>query len=363
MRSILIIDDEEDALKRMKFGLRGRLREDDVDIRTWQPAQADSDPRAAFYGRIDKETTLVVTDENLTASGRTGLFGFTIVEWCQTKAIPVGVYSRKPANLPREPSLFAIRVPRDDDEAFDFVASVFRGFRDIGQAVLDLPHVLEKRRSPAAVLAEILHTPDLESQYALYSGRFGTAGGALLARIKATAGQASKPDESERRLLVTYIVGHLLLNAILEFPGPIVSSRVLAAYTGCDESEMDAISKLFAAAMYNGPFSDRKRYFWLGDVDRQLSTWTNELGRDSQAETHGETYREALQRRLDRELARHGCSRCKGINGGFFCPFTQKTVCLRAECSVGSSSWIPQGARLCRIERDFYEEWAPVLGI
>ena len=362
MRSILVIDDEVAVVEELKFGLRTNLKENDVAIHTWQPTHADSDPRDEFDGRIDNETTLVVTDENLTASGRTGLFGFTIVEWCHVIAIPVGVYSRKVAELPQEPSLFKIRVPSDATEAVAFVASVFRGFRDIDQAVLERPDILD-RNSPAAVLAAILGTPDLESQYALYGGRFGTAGGALLARIKATVAKDIRPDISERRLLVTYIIGHLLLNAILEFPGPIVSSRALAAYTGCHESETDAICELFVDATYKGPFSDRTRYFWLAGVDQLLNTLTDELGQDFQAETHGEIFRQALQRRLSRELAKHDCSRCQGVNGGFFCPFTQRTVCLRADCSVGSSSWIPQGASLCRIERDFYDEWAPVLGI
>ena len=362
MRSVLIIDDKEAVLRELKSGLQASLG-DEVHIHTWQPVQADSDSQEEFANHIDSETTLVVTDEDLTASGRTGLFGFTIVEWCQSKTIPVGVYSRKPGSLPQEPSLFAIRLPKNTSKSVAFVASVFKGFRYIDQTIRERPQILEDSHSPAAVLAGILCTPHLESQYGLYSGSFAPSGGAFLTRIKAESTEDRALDKSARRRLVTYLVGHLLLNAILEFPGPIVSSRALAAYTGCNESEVDVISDFFQDAMYKGPFSDQVSYFWLEKVDERLHTLTNELETDFQEKTHGEIYRDALEHQLGHNLARHDCTRCEGRKGGFFCPFTEKAVCLQAECSVGSSSWIPQGARLCRIERGFYDEWAPVLGI
>jgi hypothetical protein len=153
------------------------------------------------------------------------------------------------------------------------------------------------------------------------------------------------------------------LNAVLRFPGPILSSRALAAYVGSGEPEELVIGDLFSEAQYSGPFSGLARYFWLSKVDEKLRELISALPQGFNAETHGEMNREALELHLGRKLTRHDCPRCAGQNGGFLCPFTRRTVCQRPDCSVGSNSWVPPGAKLCRVERDFYEEWAPILGI
>ncbi|MGD0626884.1 MAG: hypothetical protein ABSB32_19520 [Thermodesulfobacteriota bacterium] len=78
---------------------------------------------------MNDETALVITDYDLTAGGQTGLFGSTIVDWCNRKLIPVGDYSRaNKVNLPKEPNQYEIRVPQDTAKAGQFIISVFDGF-------------------------------------------------------------------------------------------------------------------------------------------------------------------------------------------------------------------------------------------
>jgi hypothetical protein len=363
MQSILLIDDDPNLLGDLVTRLTAILDDPAVEIRSWVPTKDEADPLQAFNQKIDPGTILVVTDYDLTAQGRTGLFGATIVGWCQARAIPVGDFSRANVSaLPKEPNLFELRVPTDAGSAATFIAGVFTGFKTISDQISAKPDLLTKKRSPAAVLAAILDVPNMESQFALYGLRLGT-NAALMDKLLKTAPDDEEPDEAEKRLLLGYIVGHVLLNAILRFPGPILSIRALAAYVGSNESEQVAIAELFADSEYEGPFSTLARYFWLSKVDDRLRELMSALPAGFDAETHGERHREAIEIRLGRKLNRHQCPRCQGRNGGFLCPFTARTVCQRSDCSVGSNSWIPQGAKLCRIEKDFYEEWAPILGI
>jgi hypothetical protein len=358
MRSILLVDDKPRLLERLTADVREVLSKDEAAIRAWCPEGAEDDPLYAFEKHVTSDTTLVVTDHDLTSRGQVGLFGSTIVHWCQQKAIPVGDFSRgSPVQLPTEPDLFELRIPTDGT-AGQYIASLFRGFRDISDAIA-ADETLLQERSPAAVLARILGVPSAENRFALYTVRLGAASGALAGLVAATAPEDARPSIRERRTLLSYVVAHLLLT-VLRFPGPIISEDALCAYVGTDLTESEVMRTVFGAALYSGPFSGLHVYFRLSLVDELLDQLK---AQDFEAETSGALHRAALEAKLSRNLARHACRRCGGVNGGFYCPFTRRTVCERQDCSVGANSWIPQGATLCRIERDFYDEWGPLFGM
>jgi len=359
--SILLVDDDDKALEELRTALMAIFsREEQVDVRTWVPRKGDI-PKSHFDSLVDDGTTLVITDYDLTRQGLTGLFGSSVVSWCQLRAIPIGDFSRNNASeLPTEPNLFEFRVPTKPDETASFVAAVYRGFRKIRVALEQRPDLVDKKKSPAAILAGLLNAPQEESQFALYTIRYGSVNAALIDQVNPGAQKKSRP---KKEALLTYMVGHLLLNSILRFSGPIVSMRGLAAYLGIDDSERETIEKEFREASYSGPFSELGPYFWLAKVNDLVEGLVKALPPGLEVETHGELHRRALERKYKREFKRPTCDRCNGLNGGFFCPFTRRTVCQRSDCSVGSNSWIPPGARLCRIERDFYDELAPILGL
>jgi hypothetical protein len=355
-QNLLLIDDTQAHLDELEKALQGVLAKKEGEIRKWVPSRGE-DPKQRFDGLVDVETKLVVADYDLT-KGQTGLFGSTIVAWCQARAIPVGDFSR--ANriaLPKAPNQYEIRVPDDPQDAAKYIAGAFRGFMRIRMALDSDEAVLQKKRSPVSVLASILGRSSEENRFALYGGRVGAANAALVDLVKG----ADVTKEQKRRLLC-YVVGHLLLNVVLRFPGPLLNRKALAAYLAIAEGEISKVEKLFASAQYGGPFSDIEPYYWLSDVDTALEGMNKGLPAESSAETPGQSNREAVEGALGVKLARHACPRCDGVNGGFLCPFTGRTVCQLPTCSVGSNGWIPAGARLCRIEKDFYEEWAPMLG-
>ena len=356
MGNLLLIDDEVEHRKSLAAAI---ARSDSgIEVREWSPAQTEN-PLDEFNKRVDENTVLVITDYDLTKGGITGLFGATIVGWCQSRSIPVGDFSRgKVSQLPQEPNQYEIRVPTDDEEASKYVAAVFRGFESINTAVRTSESALNAKKSPVGVLAEILGRPEEESRFSLYGVRLGASNPSLKEHIRTQ----SEPQTQEKQRLLGYVIGHLLLNVILRYPGPIMCANALTSYVAASPEEIGDLAALFGEGKYKGPFDQVDQFFWLSDVESSLETLISELDNAPEVETQGELRRLAVERRLGRELKRHGCSRCQGKNGGFWCPFTERAVCQLPECSIGSNAWIPQGARLCRIEKDFYDEWAPVLG-
>ena len=361
MPNLLLIDDNAVNLESLRRRLAALMPGDEVEIRTWVPTDDDGFPAEAFDARVDERTALVITDYDLTTTVK-GLFGLSIVGWCQKKSIPVGDFSRgNVAALPKEPNLFELRVPTDDEQGAAFVATTFRGFQSLRSGIEVTPTLLTERRSLAAVLASLLGRPRLENQFAAYMSRLGAANSALLQQLRKFAGEEQPVDADKIRLL-TYVLGHVLCNAILKYPGPILSRHSLCAYMATIAGEAEAIEPLFAQARYAGPFSAEHSYFWREDVDRTLDDLGGALG-DADVESFADLNRRVIEVALGRALATHDCNRCDGVKGGFWCPFTVRPVCERADCSVPSSAWIPGGAQLCRVERDFYDEWAPLLGL
>ena len=359
--SVLLIDDNAANLEALRQRLAALLHPAEVDLRTWVPTENDGPPAEAFEARVDENTALVITDYDLTTSVR-GFFGLSIVGWCQKKSIPVGDFSRGNVTaLPKEPNLFELRVPSDDEHDAEFITTMLRGFQALRKGIEDTPTILKERRSLAAVMGSLLGRPRLERQFAAYMSRLGAANSALLQRLRDFAGD-EEPNDAVKIRLLTYVLGHVLFNAVLKYPGPILSCKALCAYVATSPEECAALDALFVAARYQGPFSEGQSLFWREEVDRTLDELGTDLG-DEQFASFADLNRRIVEGVLGRSLANHGCSRCGGVKGGFWCPFTFRPVCERSDCSVPSSSWIPAGAQLSRVERDFYDEWAPLLGL
>lgn len=358
--SLVVIDDDDELLTRLRQALEQKLAQDGAEIRTWKPEERQN-PIEEFNRRIDDDTVLVVTDYDLTKNGMTGLFGVSIVSWCQGRLIPVGDFSRANlTSLPKEPALFELRVPSDIDEGATYSARMFRGFRELREVLASGTIDLGLARSPSEVLACVLQRPHLESQLALYMSLLGAGNASLLDKLRSALSPEDTSAEKER--LLAYVLGHVFANAVLRYPGPILSERALCAYVATTGEEAAAVGEIFNDAVYTGPFSAGGTYYWRSDVDHILEGRAAAL-EDASSESSGGFNRIVVEKVLGRSLARHTCLRCKGTNGGYLCPFTDRTVCERADCSVGANSWIPAGADVSRIERDFYEEWAPLLGL
>jgi hypothetical protein len=358
--AIVLIDDNQELLAALEGELKDRL--DGVQVAAWRPV-ADSDLRAEFDLRVGDDTVIVATDYDLTESGAKGLFGHTIMAWCQHLGVPAGDFSRQNADqLSKAINPFELRVPPDPAKGADFIASMYLGFVTLRNGIGQLDPDRDQQTGLAATLAAVLGRPHLESHLSLYLAQFGSATLAVAQELATRSEEGVSPAQDAPRTL-TYVLGHLLANVVLRFPGPILNEDALCAYVATDLSEIEALATLFGAALYTGPFSTPRRYYWTESVDEVLETLASAISDDSY-EGVGEFNRAVIEKRLGRTLAAHSCRRdgCEGTRGGFWCPHSSRTVCLRNDCSLSSSTWIPVGATVCRVEKDYHDEWAPLIG-
>ena len=356
MSKIVLIDDDAGVLDGLHAAVEARLPH--VNIAKWQPISED-DAEVAFRELVDDgETVLVATDQDLTG-GLRGFFGATIVNWCQQLAIPVGDFSRRtPQPFPQEADLFELRIPPDDEDGAAYIEATYYGFTELAAAISTLT-LDPGTTSLAKYLAHAVQRPHLESDFALY--RFENGGTAVARRIIGSQPATSTGGRSPEAA-ISYTLGHYLANVITRFAGPLLGLDALCAYVGAGTAEGPELAKMFGEARYEGPFSRLGQLFWKESVDADLEdlpSWETDPADDIGASRRG-----AIEEALDRPLARHNCDRCgcNGTRGGFHCPLTNRPVCIRSDCSVAGSGWIPSGSTLSRVERDHHDEWAPLLG-
>lgn len=357
--SILLIDDREDLLRPLGEQLEAELGHE-AEVRQWAPrAEGGSDGMAALAELVDDTTDLVVTDYVLSEGGMLGLRGPMIVNWCQARFIPVCNFSRvDPEDRPPEANLFQWRMPSAPDlNPAAFIASLHRGFAGIGARLSELNDL--DSHSASSALAAVLGRPHLEPFVSFYLTKLATTNSHLAKRLRSRSHNNAPSLPAEHVKLLAYLLGHVLGNSILRFPGPILPASVLTAYVAAPLSEAADLQALFADARYVGPFDGHGPFFWREDVDRILEgaeTPPPDVDWD-----FDQVNRSAAEKLLERQLTRHGCGRCGGVRGGFWCPITERPVCVRSDCSVASDTWLPEGADRCRIERDRYDELGPFL--
>ena len=359
-RSIVLIDDDRTSLERLADQVDNEVHE--ATVRTWYPC-ADEDPAEAFEQVAGEDTVLVVADYDLTRAVK-GLFGHSVVAWCRNRFIPVGDFSRGHIHaLSTEPDLFDLRVPRDEAEAVGFIARMFEGFSRVRAGIEERPSLLQEGRSPGQVLSCLLGREDLEGQLAPYMSRPGLFNSFLLDTLIHEGLKDESERAAEKTKLLTYILGHVLVNAVMKYPGPLLGEGPLCAYLSTSTDELEEIAGFLEGAVYSGPFDGGQRFFWRDRVDAVIDECASDRGvSESPTDSFGDYHRAVLSALLDRSPAPHECDRCEGLKGGFWCPFTKRAVCELGNCSSASSSWIPAGAYACRVERDFFDEWSPILG-
>ena len=355
MLNIVLIDDVQDVLTEWTTVLTALKGDRELEIRQWLPKDDGETAEDGFDKLVDPDTVLVITDYDLSKGGQNGLRGSAIMNWCNRRLLPVADYSRdNKARLPKEPDQYELRADSNAEKSAPFMLNLFDGFVSLRKSIADDWENLSKKNSPAAILAAVLGRPLEESRFALYGVKIGSTN--LFETL-----EEAKDKENEKQRFMTYLLGHLLFNVIMRFPGPIVDCHALAAFLGVNVSETDRLAETFQPAKYDGPFGNKSPYYWLSDVEEVLEGFPD-IEEMEGSPSIGRLNRLALETKFG-QLAKHDCpNRCHGEEGGFICAFTKKTVCLRTDCSVASNTWIPQGARLCRIEKEYYNEWAPMLG-
>lgn len=297
--------------------------------------------------------------------GLGGFQGINVRNWCQDKLIPVADFTRaKHSSLPDEPDLFGMRVPTTPEEdAITFIIGIYRGFTSIRDESIK---ILEETSitSISAITAAVLGRPDLEPNLSLYFSRLASSKPWPSKQLQNYAENHEENIQIVLSDILSYIIGHVLQNLILAFPGPLMNLPVLAAYLSILKPDANRFTEKTDLAVYKGPFCELEPYYWRSDVDTKIEEIIENSDK-TPPEDLEYWNRFAVEEVLGSEVDFHECGRegCNGKLGGFWCPFTKRPVCLRNDCSEPNTAWIPDGADLCRVEKDFFDEFAPLLGL
>jgi len=238
-----------------------------------------------------------------------------------------------PSDLVQPEKLVSAFVP--------WALAVARGFSSLQKSLIDKPELLTAPLGPAGILATVLNHPALKGDLLGYTAQnfffFGAPTGEDgddLATLTNGPAQATR-------------LGYWLINYILMFPGPILSSKAAAAYLNLQPSsfELAPVQELVKAAVYDGPFADVNKYYWRDRLTDLLDTFDGDIATAKQL--NGE--------KLERvDVANVGAS-------AYLCLLTQEPIA--ANDAAPKPDWIPTGAQLARIKRDLYEQLGPMLSI
>ena len=355
---ILLIDDKQSMIDELKNKVQKCLESSNIkiDITHWRPnSERDGNPAEKISELLSKKPLLVVTDVDLTENGFNGFYGTSIVKSCQNALIPICEFSvNEKFKLPDSPNLFNIYLTSDFDLAAREIASIYLGFKQI-RDYFNQPHDFEEI-SYATSLANLLKRDDLYYEFAKYIESFDKVNQFI---IDITQNSDKKNSNEVINHIFFYVVGHVLLNTILRYPGPIISEKVLCAYMAVKHCEGDKLAKIFKDAFYCGPFDNIDKFYWLGKVDNIVIKHKSDT---DEIENIGE-FNQTIVKSIDPSIESLECEKSNCRVGGFYCPFKMKTVCDSENCSIFSDRWLPVGANMCRISKEYFDEWEPLFRI
>ena len=355
---ILLIEDNQNILNQIADGVQSHLKSNKITVERYSPDSSHNNPIEVISELLKKGPILVVTDYDLTENGVKGLLGPTIVDLCQKSLIPVCEYSRHKEIFPDSSNLFNIYLLSDIEETSHKIASICSGFKKIKDYFNNVQN--EESLSYATALADLLDRDYLYYEFSKYIESYNKVNQSIIQKVKEN--QSIEENSKIMNEIFGYVIGHVLLNTILRYPGPIISEKVLCAYVATCRKDSTKLEKIFEKAKYIGPFNEIEKYYWLEDVDKILEDTYQSMDNSLEIDQIGE-FNHALIQQIESTIRHHDCERCNGKFGGYYCPFTDKTVCDNQDCSIVSDRWLPNGANLCRIHRSYYDGWEPLFQI
>jgi len=222
-----------------------------------------------------------------------------------------------------------------------WLLAVAHGFSALQESLTAKPELLTAPLGPAGILATVLERPSLKADLLGYTAQnfffFGAPTGV----------DGDDPAKPVNRAAQATRLGYWLINYILMFPGPILSSNAAAAYLNLtlESFELSAVQSLVKGTVYKGAFSEVGKHYWRDDLANLLDEFDGDIATAHQLKN------EKLKR-IDTENV--GAS-------AYQCLLTQESI--TADDAAPKPDWIPTGAQLARIKRDLYEQLGPMLSI
>jgi hypothetical protein len=299
---------------------------------------------------IDHQIDLVLLDTDLSRIGN-GVGQTTYRQAFQNLGIPVCRYTKRGSdtviiNFKKLRRLAvegasSVFVPGDKLRGADlpkllpWMKDIHQGFSTLRERLISEPKLLTETMGPVDILAKALDEPTLKSDLLGYTAQnffFFAA-----------------PEESQRDIRQNQAtrLGYWLLNYILEFPGPILSSKAAAAFLNVkiNSFENETLQNHIASARYKGPFCGLDQYYWRKKLLDILDSDNGDIAK-------AEALKDVTLTRVDSKNPESSAYLC--IVSGKLIP---------ASKAGPQPDWIPSGAQLARISQDFYDELGPMLRI
>lgn len=222
-----------------------------------------------------------------------------------------------------------------------WLLAVAHGFAALQKSLTEQPGLLTAPLGPAGILATVLEHPNLKADLLGYTAQNFFFFGAP------TGEDGDDPAKPANGAAQATRLGYWLINYIMMFPGPILSSKAAAAYLNLKPPsfELGAVQDLIQATLYRGAFSEVGQYYWRDDLANLLDELNGDIATAPQLKD------EKLER-VDADNV--GAS-------AYLCLLTQEPI--TADDAAPKPDWIPTGAQLARIKRDLYEQLGPMLSI
>ncbi|WP_127025295.1 hypothetical protein [Rheinheimera mangrovi] len=381
--SILLIDDTPSKRELLLKALEDEFADGSVHIQTvtdqnvdeYLPVKDDGlnkgirsgapEDRLSFYLQNNPNIKLVIVDHDLSLL-ESQMSESVVAAACQNAGVPHCRYSRTTGfqttrqqllELVEKSQVYSIKIDIRDIESFDFgnqpvclstIRNIYEGFEQLRCLIFRMDKEM-LNKGPAAILSSILGYPGLEPMFQQYATSYSVMAEILKIR-EIMDGDTKTEFEPIIRHRLSYILGFWLYNVILKYPGILLNEVAASSYVNLDVDCFLKNKDAFSDAKYQGPFSkmNNHSYWWRYKLDDILI--------DNDCED-GINY---LQSQGIDDLKPSVCHVSKDTPAGFYCLFTKSPISL--EHSVGSLSWMPNGADLSRVSKDLYDEVAPFLG-
>lgn len=353
---VVLFEDGADA-KKIESAIRKHLP-GGAKVMHFSPSDASSTAHQGLYeDRLAKEVLaakyrgadLWVTDRDLSrTSGYQGLSEAIVSKVADRVGIPICKYAQGAADVvferQREWGDSQIVLDRSDLNAMgSSIAVIAAGFSQISKKLKGLSKkTLGSLQTPAAVMAHLLNEPSAADRIALYASGDQKMVHEILPFLRS---ESAIKGFKER---LPSLFGYWLYESILRFPGLLVNETAAASYLNISVADFKTppVRKLFAKALYSGPFSNTDHpVWWRAKLDDMF-------GADI---ADGNAY---ARSKLSKELA--PCLD-HGRRAGWYCMVTKTPV--SDSNSVGNISWFPPGADLARVRKDIFEKAGPWLGL
>ncbi|KAF0206378.1 MAG: hypothetical protein FD173_228 [Gallionellaceae bacterium] len=299
--------------------------------------------------------TLIVCDRDLSQiKTYTGLSEAIVSKVADRLGIPICLYARglnDDSVLERQREWGDGRIVLDCKKPAEMATKIellANGFAQVKELVTGILVMRGKNKlqSPAAVVASVIDRQDSTDKIGLYISGDQKMISEILPYVH-------NSDKKGLKLRLPTLVGYWIYDSILRYPGLLVNKIAIASYLNIAVTDFEKnsdVQKLFAKALYKGPFADEKNpLWWRNDLDDILQ---NGECNDGQ---------EYVQKKLHKTVKPCMCSVDKKKRAGWYCMVTKKPVSL--ESSKGNITWFPRGADLARISTAVYDDIGPWLGL